>query len=79
MGTGLNSTMHYQIESVALLTKLIGIVTPLVLSIVVMVALRLISYNSQLSDCIVHQINARSYHAGNQGEILSYMGFRGWV
>ena len=45
MGTGLNSTMHCQIESVALLTKSIGIVTPLLLSIVVVVALRLILYN----------------------------------
>ena len=44
MGTGLNSTTHCQIESVALLTKLIGIITPLVLSIVVVVAPRLISY-----------------------------------
>ena len=47
MGTGLNSTMHCRIESMALLTKLIGIVTPLVLSIVVVVAPRLISYSSQ--------------------------------
>ena len=43
-GTGLNSTTHCQIQSVALLTKPIGIVTPPVLSIVVVVALRLISY-----------------------------------
>ena len=34
-------------ESMALLTKLIGIVTPLILSIVVPVALRSISYKDQ--------------------------------
>ena len=38
--TGLNSTTHRLIESVALLTKSIGIVTPLILSMVVVVALR---------------------------------------
>ena len=78
MGTGLNSTTCCQIESVALLTKLIGIITPLVLSIVVVVAPRLISYNSQSLDCIVHQINTRSYRTENQGKILSYMGFSEW-
>ena len=36
--------MRHLIESVALLTKSIGIVTPLILSIVVVVALRYISY-----------------------------------
>ena len=36
--------MHHLIESVALLTKSIGIVTPLMLSIIVVVAQRLISY-----------------------------------
>ena len=44
--TVLNSTTHDLIESVALLTKLIGILTPLVLSIVVVVAPRLISYKN---------------------------------
>ena len=42
--TGLNSATRCLIESMALLTKSIGIVTPLVLSIIVVVALRLISY-----------------------------------
>ena len=37
--------MRRLIESVVLLTKLIGIVTPLALSIVVFMALRLISYS----------------------------------
>ena len=41
-------------ESVALLTKYMGIVTPLILSIVVVVALRLISYSNQSSDRIIH-------------------------
>ena len=53
-------------ESVALLTKSIGIVTPQVLSIVVIVAPRLISYRI---------IEARSYrtHDGRyQHEIVSY-------
>ena len=36
-----------------LLTKLIGIVTPLILSIIVVVALRLILYTSQPQDHIV--------------------------
>ena len=44
MVTGLNSTTRHLIESVVLLTNQIGIVTPLVLSIVVFMALRLISY-----------------------------------
>ena len=51
--TGLNSTMLRLIESVVLLTKSIGIITPLILSIVVVVALRLILYTSQPQDCIV--------------------------
>ena len=42
--TDLNSTMHRLIESVALLTKSIGIITPLILSVIVVVAPRLISY-----------------------------------
>ena len=46
MGTSLNSTMRCLIESVALLTKSIGIVTALILSIVVVVALRWISYKN---------------------------------
>ena len=44
--TVLNSTTCDLIESVALLTKSIGILTPLVLSIVVVVAPRLISYKN---------------------------------
>ena len=42
--TDLNSTMCHLIESMALLTKSIGIVTPLILSVVVVVAPRLILY-----------------------------------
>ena len=49
------------IESVVLLTKQIGIVTPLILSIVVCVALRLISYRRELPDCIVQVIESDSY------------------
>ena len=52
--TGLNSTTCRLIESVALLTKSIGIVTPLILSIVVVVALRLISYTGTIQ--VRHQI-----------------------
>ena len=47
--------MHCLIESVALLTKLIGIVTPLILSIVVVVAPRWISYKTQSQDCIIQE------------------------
>ena len=43
----------------ALLTKSIGIVTPLVLSIVVVVARRLISYNERSLDRIIHQTGTR--------------------
>ena len=53
--------MRRLIESVALLTKSIGIVTPLILSIVVVVAPRLISYKSWSEDHIVHQSVSRSY------------------
>ena len=60
--TSLNSTSHCLIESVALLTKSIGIVTPLILSIVVVVALRLISYKTWSRDCIVQESASRSYH-----------------
>ena len=66
MVTGLNSTMLCLIESVALLTKSIGIVTPLILSIVVVVVLRLISYMKRPRDHIVHRLPNRS---------VSYMGF----
>ena len=52
--TGLNSTTCHLIESVALLTKSIGIVTPLILSIVVVVAPRLISYTGTIQ--VRHQI-----------------------
>ena len=40
----------------ALLTKSIGIITPLVLSIVVVVALRLILYNGRSPDSIIQEI-----------------------
>ena len=46
--------MHHLIESVALLTKSIGIVTPPILSIIVLVAPRLISYRKQPLDSIIH-------------------------
>ena len=48
--------MHHLMESVALLTKEIKIVTPLVLSIVVCVAPRLISYMNSQNRVV------RSYH-----------------
>ena len=44
-----------------LLTKLIGIVTPQILSIVVVVALRLISYTSQPQDCIIQDSVSDTY------------------
>ena len=53
IGTGLNSTLYRLIESVALLTKLMGIITPQILSIVVVVAPRLISYRYRPQDHIV--------------------------
>ena len=75
-GTGLNSTTLRLIESMVLLTKLIRIVTPLILSVVVVVAQRLISYNGthtrwyhterQMQDSIVQRISQ---------QIVSYMGF----
>ena len=61
-------------ESVVLLTKEIWISTPLVLSIVVCVARRLISYKvvqSKSSDRIVHETPSTSR------EIVSYMGYGG--
>ena len=76
MGTGLNSTTRRLIESVALLTKVIGIVTPLILSIVVVVALRLISYRSQLQDHIVQRLAARSYRTRDSDQICIIHGLR---
>ena len=67
IGTSLNSTTHCLIESVALLTKLMGIVTPLVLSIVVVVAPRLISYRHKPQDCIIHEFQLDPYCTGLQG------------
>ena len=70
--TVLNTTARCLIESVVLLTKSIGIWTPLVLSIVVVVALRLISYKARRkepSDRIVQEPPARSR------QIVSYMGY----
>ena len=61
-----------------------GIVTPLILSIVVCVALRLISYTRTHPDCIVDENKTRSYRTRDktrsyrtreQDQILSYMGF----
>ena len=57
----LNSTTLRLLESVALLTKSIGIWTPLILSIVVAVAQRLISYTKEPRDRIIHEPEARSY------------------
>ena len=59
----------------ALLTKSIGIVTPLILSIVVAVAPRLISYKEESRDHIVRERAGRSYHTRKNWEIISYMGF----
>ena len=59
-------------ESVVLLTKLIGILTPLVQSIVVCVALRLISYKK------LRKGATRSYctqEARRNRQIISYMGY----
>ena len=67
--------MRRLIESVALLTKSIGIVTPLMLSIIVAVAPRLISYREGPRDHIVHETVARSYCTRNSCQIVSYMGF----
>ena len=61
-------------ESVVLLTKEIGISTPLVLGIVVCVAQRLISYKTESlkpADRIVHETPPVSR------KILSYMGYGG--
>ena len=68
-------------ESVALLTKEIWIVTPLVLGIVVCVAPRLISYHSPSSDHIVQVKQrevARLYRTcrtKRRRQIVSYMGY----
>ena len=58
-----------------LLTKQIGIVTPLILSIVVCVALRLISYRRELPDCIIQVIESDSYCTGYRVRFVLYMGF----
>ena len=58
--------MLHLIESVALLTKSIGIIAPLILSIVVVVALRLILYMRWPRDSIVCRFQTRS---------VLYMGF----
>ena len=65
-------------ESVAVLTKEIGILTPLVLSIVVWVAPRLISYKqdrNQPQDRIIHVKTVRSYRTREEHQIILYMGF----
>ena len=59
MGTGLNSTTLCLIESVALLTKSMGIAAPLILSIVVVVAWRWISYKNSTHDRIVQETAIR--------------------
>ena len=76
IGTGLNCTTHRLIESVALLTKPIGIVTPLILSFVVSVAPRLISYRDESSrsyHTAESQNNSnRSYHTRKRHQIRLY-------
>ena len=67
--------MLHLTESVALLTKQIGISTPLVLSIVVCVARRLISYREEPLACIILKKIARSYCTRENCQIVSYMGF----
>ena len=52
-----------------------GIVTPLILSIVVYVALRLLSYTIMHPDRIVHGNQVRSYRTWKLSQIVSYMGF----
>ena len=58
-----------------LLTKSIGIWTPLILSIVVAVAPRLILYKKESRDRIVDKRDLRSYRIQETHEIVSYMGF----
>ena len=67
--------MHCLLESVALLTMAIGILNPLIPSIVVVVAPRLISYKNQPQDCIVQRSTVRSYRTRAQARSISYMGF----
>ena len=58
----------------ALLTKSIGIVTPLVLSIVVVVARRLISYKKEETRSISYKkVETRSHRIVQSGKIISYM------
>ena len=76
-GTGLNSTTLCWIESVALMTKAIGIVTLLIPSIIVVVAPRLISYRNKLWDHIIQEQVARSYRTRTQTRSILYMGFSG--
>ena len=71
----LNSTTLRLLESVALLTKSTGIWTPLILSIVVAVAPRLISYRKEPRDHIVQERPGRLYRTQTKLEIVSYMGF----
>ena len=52
-----------------------GIVTPLILSIVVCMALRLILYTRMQSDQIVHRKRTRLYRTREQDQIVSYKGF----
>ena len=51
------------------------IITPLIPSVVVSVAPRLISYKRMMSDRIVHGNKARLYHTREWDQIVSYMGF----
>ena len=52
-----------------------GIITPQILSIVVCVALRLISYTRTQSDHIMHRKRTRLYCTREQDQIILYMGF----
>ena len=62
-------------ESVALMTKAIGIVTPLIPSIIVVVAQRLILYRNKPQDCIVQGNRPDSYHTWKPTRSVLYMGF----
>ena len=67
--------MHHLMESMALLTKSIGIITPLILSIIVCVALRLISYMEEPTARIIPRELARLYRTTKDHKIVLYKGF----
>ena len=59
------------------MTKAIGIVTPLIPSIIVVVAPRLILYRNKLRDHIIQEQVTRSYRTRTQTRSILYMGFGG--